>query len=379
MIMKASCLQENLAKGLSIVSRAVSTRSTLPVLANVLLATDNGRLKLSATNLEIVITCWIGAKVEEQGAITIPARTFNDLVSALPQEQVDLTLNETTQTLHVECARTQANIKGIDAQEFPLVPEPDQQNRIRVEADVFKQMINQVAFAAAVDDARPTLTGVSTRFEESQILMAATDGFRLSVRSAHIPSHVEKPLDIIIPSRALMEVARITDDNTEAVFISMPEGRNQIIFDMDNALLVSQLIDGNFPDYRPIIPKRQNTRTVLNTAAFRKACRTADIFAREASHTARVSIEPGDEMGPAYATIAATSSETGDNVAQIDADVDGEPIEIAFNVKYMADVLNVIDTPQVALETTSPMEPGVIKPVGDTDFLHVIMPMHFGR
>lgn len=377
--MKASCLQENLAKGLSIVSRAVSTRSTLPVLANVLLATDNGRIKLSATNLEIVITCWIGAKVEEPGAITIPARTFNDLVSALPQEQVDLTLNETTQTLHVECARTQANIKGIDAQEFPLVPEPDQQNRIRVEADVFKQMINQVAFAAAVDDARPTLTGVSTRFEESQILMAATDGFRLSVRSAHIPSLVEKTIDIIIPSRALMEVARITDDNTEAVFISMPEGRNQIIFDMDNALLVSQLIDGNFPDYRPIIPKRKNTRTVLNTAAFRKACRTADIFAREASHTARVRIEPGDEMGPAYAVIAATSSETGDNVAQIDADVNGEPIEIAFNVKYMADVLNVIDTPQVALETTSPMEPGVIKPVGDSDFLHVIMPMHFGR
>ncbi len=377
--MKVSCLQENLAKGLGVVSRAVSTRSTLPVLGNVLLATDNGRLKLSATNLEIVITCWIGAKVEEEGAITIPARTFNDLVGALPQDRVELILNQTTQTLHVSCLRTQANIKGIDAQEFPLVPEPDNENRIRVEADVFKQMINQVAFAAALDDARPTLTGVSTSFQGSQITMAATDGFRLSVRSAHIPSLVEEPFSVIIPARALMEVARIISDDAEAVFISLPGGRNQIIFDMDSMLLVSQLIDGNFPDYTPIIPKKRNTRTVVSTADFRKACKTADIFARESSHTARVSIEPGDEITPAYATIAATSAETGDNVAQIDASVEGNPVEIAFNVKYMTDVLNVIDTPQVALETTTAMEPGVIKPVGDNDFVHIIMPMHFGR
>lgn len=377
--MKVSCLQENLAKGLAIVGRAVSTRSTLPVLGNVLLATDNGRLKLSATNLEIVITCWIGAKVQEEGNITVPARTFGDLIAALPQDQVDLVLHEATQTLNVSCARTEANIKGIDAQEFPLVPEPQQENRVRVEADVFRQMINQVAFAAAVDDARPTLTGVSTTFDGSEVIMAATDGFRLSVRSAHIPSYVEESFTVIVPARALSEVARVISDDVEAVYITMPEGRNQIIFDMDSIVLVSQLIDGNFPDYRPIIPDGSSTRTVLNTADFRKACRTADIFARESSHTARVRVEPGDEITPAFATIAATSSETGDNVAQIDASVDGDSIEIAFNVKYMTDVLNVIETPQVALETTSAMEPGVLKPVGDNDFLHVIMPMHFGR
>jgi DNA polymerase-3 subunit beta len=377
--MKVSCLQENLARGLSTVSRAVSTRSTLPVLANVLIATDNGRLKLSATNLEIVITCWIGAKVQEEGTTTVPARTFNDLISTLPQEQVDLTLAESTQTLHISCARTEANIKGIDAQEFPLVPEPDQENRIRVEADVFKQMINQVAFASATDDTRPTLTGVSTHFEGSQVTMAATDGFRLSVRSAHIPGYVEEPLSIIVPGRALMELARVADDDLDAIYITLPAGRNQIIFDMDNVVLVSQLIDGNFPDYQPIVPEDHKTRTVLGTADFRKACKTAEIFARESSHTARVHVEPGDEITPGYATITATSTETGDNVAQIDASVDGESIEIAFNVKYMADVLNVIDTPQVALETTNPMEPGVLKPVGDNDFIHVIMPMHFAR
>ncbi len=377
--MKVSCLQENLSKGLSIVGRAVSTRSTLPVLANVLLTTDNGRLKLSATNLEIVITCWIGAKVVEDGAITIPARTFNDLVATLPTDQVDLTLNETTQSVHIVCGSVEANIKGIDAQEFPLVPEPDNENHIRLEADVLKMMINQVAFAAAKDDARPMLTGVNTVFEESQVTMAATDGFRLSVRGAHIPGYVEERIDIIIPARALADVARIISDDLEAVYISMPKGRNQVIFDLDNVVLVSQLIDGSFPDYQPIIPLHHNTRTIINTAEFYKACKTADIFARESSNTARVRVEPGDELGPDYAVIAATSSETGDNVAQIGASVEGEPIEIAFNVKYMTEVLSVMDTPQVALETTTPMEPGVLKPVGDNDFLHIIMPMQFGR
>jgi DNA polymerase-3 subunit beta len=377
--MKISCKQENLAKGLSIVGRAVSTRSMLPVLANVLLETDNGRLKLSATNLEIVVTAWIGARVEEEGAITVPARTFSDLIGALPQEQVELILNEQTQTIHISCARTEANVKGIDAQEFPLVPQPDQNNRIRVETDVFKQMIGQVALAAATDDTRPTLTGVSTLFEGSQVLMVATDGFRLSMRSAQIPGYVEDSFSVIVPARALTELARVVHDDVEAIYISLPEGRNQIIFDMDDIVLVSQLINENFPDYTPIIPKKHSTRTVLGTADFQKACKTAEIFARESSHTARVRIEPGDEITPAYAVIAATSTETGDNVAQIDASVEGEPIEIAFNVKYMTDVLGVIDTPQVAIETTNPREPGVIKPVGDNDFIHIIMPMHFGR
>ncbi len=377
--MKVSCLQENLAKGLGVVSRAVSTRSTLPVLANVLLATDGGRLKLSATNLEIVITCWIGAKVVEEGSITVPARTLNDLVNTLPPDQVELELDTQTQTLHLACARTEANIKGIDATEFPLVPEPSKDARHRIEASVLKTMINQVAFAAATDDARPTLTGVLTKMKGSTISMAATDGFRLSVRSAELPGDVEEPMEVIIPARALSELARIADDETETVAVSMPEGRNQVIFDLENIVLVTQLIDGNFPDYEPVIPQRYSTRTVLNAGEFAKACKMAEIFAREASHTARVRVEPGNELMPGFATISATSSETGDNVAQIDAVVEGEEVEIAFNVRYMSQVLSVIDSPQVALETTKSTDPGVIKPVGDDEYIHIIMPMHFGR
>ena len=377
--MKVSCLQENLAKGLGIVSRAVSTRSTLPVLANVLMATDHGRLKLSATNLEIVITCWVGAKVEEEGATTVPARTLNDLVNALPQEQVDLTLDSHTQTLHLSCARTEANIKGIDAQEYPLVPEAEQDGRHRIETEVIKTMISQVAFAAASDDARPTLTGVLTRIEDNKMTMAATDGFRLAVKEVELSGTAGDPFEVVIPARALTELARIADDKSEEIFISMPQGRNQVIFDLDNIVLVTQLIDGNFPEYTPVIPQNSKTRTVLNAGEFAQACKMAEIFAREANHTARVRVEPGNELMPGYATISATSTETGDNVAQIDAEVEGEPVEIAFNVRFMSQVLGVINSPQVILETNKSTDPGVIKPAGDEGYLHIIMPMHFGR
>ncbi len=159
----------------------------------------------------------------------------------------------------------------------------------------------------------------------------------------------------------------------------MPEGRNQLIFDMGNIVLVTQLIDGTFPDFRPVIPKRCTTRTVLNAGDFSKACKLAEIFAREANHTARVLVKPGDELMPGYATVSAVSAETGDNVAQIDANVEGDEIEIAFNVRFMNQVLSVLDAPQIVLETTKSTEPGVIKAVGDDHFLHVIMPMHFGR
>jgi DNA polymerase-3 subunit beta len=377
--MKVSCLQENLARGLGIVSRAVSTRSTLPVLGNVLIATDEGRLKLSATNLEIVITCWIGAKIEAEGAITVPARTLNDLVNALPSGPVELNLETKTQTLHLASGRTEANVKGIDAQEFPLVPEAGENNRRAIKTELFKEMIGQVAFAAAKDDARPTLTGVLTRIDNDEMMMAATDGFRLSVKRVELPGSLDEPFEVVIPARALNELARIVDDGTETIYISLPSGRNQVIFDMDNIVLVTQLIDGTFPDFQPIIPERFSTRTVLNSGEFAQACRMAEIFAREANHTARVHVEPGNELMPGYAMVEATSTETGNNVAQIDAEVEGEVVDIAFNVRFMNQVLSVIDSAQIALETTKSTEPGVLKPVGKDDFIHIIMPMHFGR
>lgn len=381
--MRVSCLQENLAKGLSVVGRAVAIRSTLPVLANVMLSTDNGRLKLSATDLEIGINCWIGAKVEEDGATTVPARLFIDLVNSLPPERIDMELIVRTQTLNLKCARYEANIKGIDAQEFPLIPSvgstelttgEEGEGRITLEPAAFRRMIEQVVLAAATDESRPILTGVLAKFEENQLTLAAADGFRLSVRTAELPMETE-PTSVIIPGRALAELARISTDE-EAIALVITPARNQVLFHMPNVDLVSQLIEGNFPDYHQIIPKSYSTRTVVNTNSFLRACKTANIFARDAANIVRVQIAPGGELAPGHMTIAATSAELGDNVGEIDAQVEGDESEIAFNAKYLIDVLSVMDAAQVALETTTSSSPGVIKPIGDVDFVHVIMPMH---
>jgi len=377
--MKVSCLQENLAKGLSIVGRAVSPRSTLPVLGNVLLATDAGRLKLSATNLEVGITCWIGAKVEEEGATTVPARTFIDLVNALPPEQVNMELVVRTQTLNLRAGRSEANVKGIDAQEFPIVPVPEGEGGIPVEPDVLRTAIEQVALAAATDESRPILTGVLARFENTQLTLAAADGFRLSVRTIPLSQPVPDPFSIIVPARALVELGRISGEQKESIAITVTPTRNQVLFQLTDIVLVSQLIDGNFPDYRQIIPRDRTTHTVVDTATFLKACKTALIFARDAAHITRLHIKPGSELAPGHVVVSATSAETGDDVSELDASVEGEELEIAFNVRYMIDVLAVVGTPQVALDTTMSSSPGVLRPVGDVDFTHVIMPMHLGR
>lgn len=377
--MKVSCLQENLSRGLSIVGRAVSPRSTLPVLGNVLVSTDEGRLKLAATDLEVGINCWIGAKVEEEGETTVPARTFIDLVNALPPGQIDMELIVSTQTLNLRAARSESNIKGIDAQEFPIVPVPEEEDGIPIEPDVLRKAIDQVAFAAATDESRPILTGVLAEFENEQLTLAAADGFRLSVRTVSLPEAVSDPFSIIIPAQALEELGRISGEQEDPIIINVTAERNQVIFQLTDIVLVSQLIDGNFPDYEQIIPRDRTAHTVLDTAPFLKACKMAQIFARDAAHISRIQVNPGTELEPGHVRVSATSAETGDDVSEIDASIEGEGVEIAFNVKYLIDVLSVIETPQVALDTTSSSSPGVLRPVGEENFTHVIMPMHLGQ
>ncbi len=377
--MKLSCLQENLSRGLGIVSRAVAPRSTLPVLNNVLVATEGGRLRLSATNLELGITCWVGAKIEEEGSTTVPARTFVDLVNTLPNDQVDMELSVRTQTLNVRCGSFNNDVKCIDAQEFPPLPPPDLDDDLVLKVDEMREMIHQVVFAASTDDARPVLTGVLLEVNDGEMSLAAADGFRLSLRTAHLPSPEVGPLSAIIPARALSELARIVADGDQAITMSMPPNRGQVIFRSDSIELVSQLIEGTFPDIRAVVPSEHSTRTVLSTGSFLKACKAADIFAREAAHSARIHISPGRELEPGTLKVSATSAETGSNETVVDATIEGEPIEVAFNVRFLVDVLSVVDTPNVALETTTASSPGVIRSVGRDDFLHVIMPMHLGR
>jgi len=376
--MKVTVLQESLARGLSIVSRAVSPRSTLPVLSNVLVASDEGRLRLSATNLELGITCWIGAKIEEEGSTTVPARTFVDLVATLPQEQVSLNLATATQTLNVRCGASNTDIKCIDAQEFPPLPVPDMEGAILLNVADFKDMISQVVFAASVDEARPVLMGVLVTVDKDAITMAAADGFRLSVRKGTLSQPSPQPFAAIIPARALGELARVAGDGSETISMVMPKGRGQVIFRMKEVEVVSQLIDGTFPDYQQIIPRSYKSRTILSTPALLKACKQAEIFAREGSNVARLDIKSAGDLEPGAVEISAQSEETGSNETIVAATIEGIGLLIAFNVKYMREVLEVVKSPNVALETSAANAPGVIRPVGDDAFLHVIMPMHLG-
>lgn len=376
--MKVSVLQENLAHGLSIVSRAVSPRSTLPVLANVLIATDEGRLRLSATNLELGITCWIGAKIEEEGSTTVPARTFTDLVGTLPNDRVSMQLNVRTQTLNVRAGASNTDIKCIDAQEFPPLPVPDPAGGIPVNVADLKEMIQQVVFAASSDEARPILTGVLFHMQGNTLDLQAADGFRLSLRKGEVSQPVARPIKAVIPARALSELARIATDNDQTINMCLPSGRGQVIFSLKDVELVSQLIEGSYPDLEQVIPRSYGTRTVLSTASFLKACKQAEIFAREGSHIARIHVTPGTDIQPGTVEISGQSEETGSSQNVVDATVEGPGILIAFNVRYLREVLDVIKTPNVALETTSDTSPGVIRPVGEDNFLHVIMPMHLG-
>jgi DNA polymerase-3 subunit beta len=377
--MKVTLLQENLARGLGIVSRAVSPRSTLPVLANILIATDEGRLRLSATNLEMGITCWVAARIEDEGSTTVPARTLADLVNTLPGEQVALYLDVSTQTLNVRSGTSTNDIKGIDAQEFPPLPVPDMEGAVQLNVVDFREMIHQVAFAASTDEARPVLMGVLVIVDGERITMAAADGFRLSVRSANLSTPASQPVNIIVPARALNELARIASDGEETISMVVPKGRGQVVFRVKDVELVSQLIDGTFPDYQQIIPRSYKSRTLVSTSSLLKACKQAEIFARDGSNVARLDIKAAQgEMEASEVEISATSEETGKNETIVEATVDGSGVLIAFNVKYLREALEIIRTPNVALETSAANAPGVIRPVGEDDFLHVIMPMHLG-
>ncbi|MFZ5921152.1 MAG: DNA polymerase III subunit beta [Chloroflexota bacterium] len=376
--MKVTILQENLAHGLSIVSRAVSPRSTLPVLANVLVATDEGRLRLSATNLELGITCWLGARIDEEGSTTVPARTITDLVNTLPGDQVNLSLDANTQTLNVRSGTSNTDIKCIDAQEFPPLPAPNLDDALHINVADFKEMIQQVAFAASTDEARPVLMGVLVTVDKDKITMAAADGFRLSVRKAMLSSSALQPVSAIVPARALSELARVAADGNETIAMVIPQGRGQVIFRVKDVEVVSQLIDGTFPDYQQIIPRSYKSRTLVSTASLLKACKQAEIFAREGSNVARLDIKASGDLEPSEIEISATSEETGSNETIVEATVDGVGLLIAFNVKFLREVLEVVKSPNVAIETSAPNAPGVIKTVGDDDFIHVIMPMHLG-
>ncbi len=379
--MKITCKQQDLSRGLSAVSHAVSSRSTLPILANILIATDHGRLKLSATNLEIGINCWVDAQVHEEGTTTVPAKLLTDFVNSLPQASVDINVPEGSNTMSIKSLRSSANIKGMDASEFPLIPSAEGgEEPVLLDATLLKEMIKEVAFAAADDDSRPVFTGVLVQVSDEKITFAAADAFRLAVRVSPLPGDDHPRGDILIPARTLTELERILPSEGTVQMIVTPN-RSQVLFHTEQLDLVSRLIEGSFPNFRQIIPKEHSTRAVIETKEFAAAVKSAALFARDSSNITRVKINPGDSGGlePGAITIEATAEDLGDNTSTVNAAVDGPELQIIFNVKYLADVLSVIDTPEVALEANAPTRPGVLRPVGAADYTYVIMPMHINR
>ncbi len=374
--MKLSCQQGDISRGLSLVGRAVATRTTLPITNNVLLSTDHGRLKLVATNLEMAISYWIGAKIEEEGAITVPARLLTEFVSSLPNDKIDISLSPRTKTLELKCARFEARISGIDAKDFPPIPTIDEGVNTAVKVEALRQGISQVVFAAASEESRPVLTGVDAQFDGGTLTLAAADGFRLAVYKLPLPKAVSQKTEVIIPARTLGELNRLMSDGEDEVQITVNPAKSQALFRLKDVELVSQLVQGTFPQYGQLIPQSSNTRAVVDVAEFLRATKTASIFARDGSGIVRLVMAAGSgELTPGKMIVSARSEEIGDDVGEIDAVVEGEEVKIAFNGRYLIDVLSALHEPRVALETTSPSSPGVIRPVGVDNYIHVVMPM----
>ncbi len=373
--MKLSCLQENLNRGLNAVGRAVAARSTLPITQNILLSAEQSRLKLAATNLEMATTCWVGAKVKKEGSITVPARLLIDFVNSLPNDLVEINLPAASRILELKCGRFQAHINGIDAADFPPIPQISDGVTTTIEAASLREGIAHVAFAAATEESRPVLTGINAEFDGDQLNLVAADGFRLAIHKTTLGAPVIAQTAVIIPARVLNEVNRLLGEQEEPVEITVNEQKSQVLFRLKDAEIVSQLLQGSFPNYSQVIPQSYTTRAVVDISEFMRVAKISSVFARDASGIVRLVITPGAELTPGKVTVSAQAEEIGDNVGEIDALVDGEEAKIAFNVKYLSDVLSVLHQSQVALEVTTPSSPGTIRPIGVDNYVHVIMPM----
>lgn len=367
--MKISILQENLNKGLATVSRSIATKATLPILANILLSTDKGQLRLSATNLETGINLWLGAKIEKEGAIAIPARFLTEFIASLPPEKIDLEVKETTLILFSGAFK--ASITGMAPGEFPQIPSGSKETILVFEKEELSKALSQVAFAAASDEGRPVLTGVLVRALDKQISLVATDGYRLSLKKLKVGEGKIKE-SLIIPAKTLVEVSRISQevkDDEKEIKMSKAKGESQVVFSLPGVEIASRLIEGEFPDFEKIIPSTSEVQAVFDKEEFLRSVKIASIFAREQANIIKFKI------GKEGVVISAESPQVGSNESQIGAKIEGKDLEIAFNFRFLLDFLNSVSGEEVIFEATGPLNPGVFKIAGDESFLHIIMPV----
>ena len=373
--MRVKCQQEHLNRALSAVSRAVPSRSVLPITQHILVEANDGHLKLSATDAEtIAITYTITANVTQAGSITMPSRLLSDFVATLPRDEIEMTLAERSRQVSLACARNSASIGGMDPDEFPPIPSVEGTGAIEIEPERLREALEHVVFAAATDDSRPVLTGVDFAIGPQGIRLAAADGFRLAVFQLDLAGAGQER-EVIVPARALGELSRLLTEAQQPARMTVNAAQTQVLFDLGHATLVANLIQGTFPNYQQLIPASSATRTVVAVDGFKQETRLASIFARDGSGIVRLIATPGAAGATGRLLVTARAEEIGNNEGEIDAEVTGEEAKIAFNSRYLIEVLNVISEPRVAIETSSPSAPGVLKPVGDDRYVHVVMPM----
>jgi DNA polymerase III subunit beta len=367
--MQIVCSKPELLKGIQIVQSAVSTKSTLPVLSNILIETKSNQLKLASTDLEVGVRCLIKAEVVKEGALTVPAKTFSDFVRTLPENQEIKISTEDTTRMEIRGGKARCMLLGLPKEDFPVLPDFPEENAITMDPKVLQEMIKKTAFAVSTDETRYILNGIYFILSEGTARMVATDGRRL----AYIARAVEEKklsLSAIIPSKAIREVERLLGSeglNSGPVHLSITE--NQVAFKLGETLIISRLIEGHFPNYDQVIPKSSEIKIQLVTKDFMTLTQRVALASGDRGSAVRFAVEKGrlKAMGSAQGRIEVED--------ELPVDYTGGPMEIAFNPGFVIDVLKNVESAQVVLEFTAPLNPGVLRPVGDDQMLAVIMPM----
>ena len=370
--MKYSCNQDTFSKYLNIVSRIVTTKPGLPILSNVLFESDKGKLTMKTTDLELSISTWIGADIQDDGKITAPAKQLSEFVNSIPEEKVDIDIVK--QNFNISTSNNTASFNTMPSDDFPNIPTVEKEKfDFRVKKVDIVQAVNRVAFAAASDDIKPVLTGVKVEVEDDTVSFVATDGLRLSKQCVKIEKGSGKK-NFLVPVRAFSELTYIIselDTDEEWVNIYILEDRNQVLFRLSDVDLVSRLIDGEFPEYKQIIPTGFETKCLIKRDDFLNSLKVVNIIARSVLGNKMVL----DINKEGKLSLSAIQSDLGKNQSVFEGKVEGSDIKIAFSARLLADILNHIDSEDIVFECTDPVKPGVFKIEGDTEFVHLVMPM----
>jgi DNA polymerase-3 subunit beta len=366
--MKFSCLQENLEKGLQTVSKAVPVKGSLPILTNILFSTEDGKLKLSATNLETAITTFVPCSIQEDGAITIPAKLIREFVSNLPQSTINAHLSG--HTLQLSSNKTKSKFNGIAADEYPELPTfPKEGNIVELDAKVFADAVSFVAFASGTDDSRPMYTGVFLKSDGKFLTIVSTDGFRLSEKTLELGKKSE-PFSAIIPAKTLLEVSRVFSSATEPLLFTLNDNENLALFKSEDTTIATRIIDGEYPDYKRIIPQEKTLSADFPTVDFVEAVKLTNVFAKEGNNAIKVRFDPAGVI-----RVMSLSEEAGEHISEIAAEIEGDMVEVAFNSKYLLDYLNNIKTETLTFVTRGNVAPCIFKSEMHPNFIHIIMPM----